>query len=200
MSDAPAGEDADASGTAGEAPAFEWLAPGAGESVVWSAHPRLMTVLPAALVGLALVVAGVAAAVVAGRPLALALVPVGLAVPAWKYLVVTHTRFVVTDRALYRKRGVFSRSVRRVGIERVQNSAFRQGMRGSLFGYGTVVVEAAGGGRLRFHDIEDPREVRALVDRRAGGGDGIPGSTAQWEAVLAEVRALRGTLGVEPPE
>lgn len=164
------------------------------EEPVWSGRPRLATVVPEAAVGLVAVAASIAAAIALEEP-ALALVAIaGLALPARKLLVVTNTAFLVTDRACYRKTGVLSRDVRRIGLDRVQNSAFRQGIRGSLLGYGTVVIEAAGGGRVRFHAVEDPKAVRALVDSRIGVAD-VPGSVAQWEAVLAEVRALRAALG-----
>ena len=174
-------------------PAKEFVLP--EEDVWWSGRPRLLAVLPAVVFGLALVVGGLAVFYVTREPLPLAFVPVGVGLALWGYLVVKNTRFVVTDRAVYRKRGVLSRNVRRIGVERVQNSSFRQGVRGTLFGYGTVVVQAAGGGSIRFHDIENPRDVRALVDRRAGSDDdGVPGSVDRWEAVLAEVRAWRAAL------
>lgn len=165
-----------------------------GEEERWAGRPRLLSALPAGLLGLVLVAGAVAVVVTTRRSPALLFVPVGIAIGAWGYLVVTHTRFVVTDRAIYRKRGVFSRDVRRIDVERVQNSSFRQGVRGSLFGYGTVVVEAAGGGSIRFHDVEEPREVRSLVDRRVAAGDGFPGSPEQWEAVLTEVRTWRARV------
>lgn len=173
-------------------PAKEFVLP--EEDVWWSGRPRLLAVLPAAVFGLALVVGAVAVFYVTRRPLPLLFVPVGVTLGLWGYLVVTNTRFVVTDRAVYRKRGVLSRDVRRIAVERIQNSSFRQGVRGALFGYGTVVVQAAGGGSIRFHEIENPREVRALVDRRAGGDEEPPGNVAQWEAVLAELRAWRSAL------
>ena len=165
------------------------------ESVRWSGRPRLLSVLPAAAFGLALVVGAVAVFALTSRPLPLIFVPAGIALGVWGYLVVTNTRFVVTDRAVYRKRGVLSRDVRRIGLARVQDSSFEQGVRGSLFGYGTVVVRAAGGGSIRFHDVEAPREVRALVDRRADEeAAAIPGSVEEWQAVLAEVKAWRAAV------
>ncbi|WP_435157583.1 PH domain-containing protein [Haladaptatus sp. DFWS20] len=171
----------------------DWLVVGDSEETAWQGHPRLMTVLPAMVVGLVLVVGAIAVTTVEGEPLALLLVPVGIAIPVFSYLVVSNTQFVVTDRALYRKTGVLSRSVQRLSVDRIQNSSFRQGIRGSLFGYGTVEIEAAGGGYIRFNDIENPRDVRAMVDLHATG-DSIPGSLDQWEAILVEVRALRSAI------
>lgn len=165
-----------------------------GEGTEWEGRPRLTTILPSAGLGLLLVGAGIVTAllegpstlVVAGVGLVLA----GLAVPAGAYLWVTNTRYVVTDRALYRKTGVISRSVRRVELGRVQDSSFAQPVRGRLFGWGTVTFDVAGGGSVRFSRIDDPKEVRRLVDR-ARDRDEIPGSLDQWKQVREEVRALR---------
>ena len=165
------------------------------ESLRWSGRPRLLSVLPAVIFGVALLVGAVAVFALTRRPLPLVFVPTGIGLGAWGYLVVTNTRFVVTDRAVYRKRGVLSRDVRRIGLDRVEDSSFEQGLRGSLFGYGTVAVRAAGGGSIRFHDVEAPRDVRALVDRQADAHDGgIPGSVEAWESVLAGVRAWRAAV------
>lgn len=175
--------------------ADEWMARGDDESILWSGHPRLPTVLPAVAVGVILVGGGVALAVSQNQPLFGFAVPVGVAIPGWAYLVVVNTRFVVTDRALYHKTGVLSRDVHRVSLRRVQNSAFRQGILGSLFDYGTVTVEAAGGGLISFTDINDPREVRALVEKQVGDdGAELPGTMEQWTAVLDEVRAVRAAF------
>lgn len=163
------------------------------EAVLWSGRPRLAAVAPGAVAGV-VVVAGALLAAWAADDLRLALVGLlGVAVAVRSLLVVTNTAYLVTDRACYRKTGVLSRDVRRIGLERVQNSASRQGVRGALFGYGTVVVEAAGGGRIRFHTVASPGTVRSILDRRAGGS-AVPGSVESWEAVLEEVRALRTAL------
>lgn len=171
----------------------DWMARGTDEAVVWDGRPRIQTVLPAVAVGVVVLAGAVAVGVALSEPLVSLVGLVGLAVPAASYARVTNTRYVVTDRALYRKTGVLSRRVQRVSVDRVQNSTFAQSITGSLFDYGTVTVEAAGGGEIRFEDVDDPREVRAVVDRRLGD-DEIPGSLDQWTAVLDEVRALRAAL------
>jgi uncharacterized membrane protein YdbT with pleckstrin-like domain len=105
------------------------------------------------------------------------------------------TRFAVSDAAVYARSGVLSRRVRRVGLERVQNSAYGQSVTGALFGYGTVTFESAGGPSVSFFRIETPREVRALVDRRVEQArDPIPGTVEQWRDVLAAVRDLRESV------
>ena len=167
-----------------------WMARGTDETLVWTGRPRIQTILPAVAVGVVVFGGALVAALAFETPPLGVVGIVGLAVPLWSYVRVTNTRFAVTDRALYRKTGVVSRSVQRVSLDRVQNSTFAQGITGSIFDYGTVSVEAAGGGQIRFEDIDDPREVRELIDRRLGD-DEVPGSTEQWSAVLDEVRALR---------
>jgi uncharacterized membrane protein YdbT with pleckstrin-like domain len=174
------------------------------EELLWAGRPRLSAAAGSVAAGLVLVAGGVAAGLFAtsgeagpaGLALAVVLVLVGVQVPAWRLLTLRRTRYAVSDRAIYARSGVLSRSVRRMGLARVQNSAYGQSALGGLFGYGTVTVESAGGGgSVRFVRIETPREVRALVDRRAAlAGDELPGTVAQWTAVLEEVRALRAAL------
>jgi hypothetical protein len=172
-----------------------WMARGEGETVRWAGHPRVTTILPWVVLGVLFLGAGVGGAIALDRPLLALLGLPGIAIPAWAYLRVVNTRYVVTDYALYRKTGVFSRTVERVTVSRVQNSAFAQGLTGSVFGYGTVRVEAAGGGAIQFGAIDEPRAVRALVDQQATLEE-IPGSRDQWEAVLEEVRRVRRAFDV----
>lgn len=184
----------EADSSAGQAATVdEWMARGDDEDVLWSGTPRVTTVLPAVAVGLVLAAVGIAGAVTQNQPALSLLALVGLAIAVGASLRVVNTRYVVTDHALYRKTGVLSRHVERVSLRRVQNSAFTQGVLGSLFDYGTVSVEAAGGGSIAFADIDDPRDVRALVEKQIGG-DEIPGSLDQWTAIRDEVRRLRGAF------
>jgi uncharacterized membrane protein YdbT with pleckstrin-like domain len=175
----------------------------ADEAVLWSGSPRLTAAAGAIAVGAVLVVAGLAGALLVpperlSLPLrvgAALLVPVGVAVAGYRVVSLRRTRFAVSDAAVYARSGVLSRRVRRVGLERVQNSAYGQSVTGSLFGYGTVTFESAGGPSVSFFRIETPREVRALVDRRVEQAqDPIPGTVEQWRAVLAAVRDLRETV------
>ncbi|SFL56061.1 PH domain-containing protein [Halogranum rubrum] len=182
---------ADATGAEHAPNVDEWMARGDDEDVLWSGRPRLPTILPAVAVGLVLVAVGVGGAVTENQLVLLLLVPVGVAIAVAAYLRVVNTRYVVTDHALYRKTGILSRHVERVSLHRVQNSAFTQGVLGSAFDYGTVSVEAAGGGAIAFSDINEPRAVRAFVEKQVGDDDEIPGTLDQWMAVRDEVRRLR---------
>ncbi|UPM44042.1 PH domain-containing protein [Halocatena salina] len=179
----------------------------AEETVHWTDHPRLVLIIPDTVVGTMLMVVGITAILVPeiATPLLSAeitpwlgvLVLPGIALPAWSYLVVVNTVFVITDRALYVKQGVFRKRVDRIRHSRVQNSSFSQGYREKIFGYGTVSVDTAGvSAAIRFYDIDNPEAVRERIDARASesGETGIPGSIEQWNAVLEEVRALRAVV------
>ena len=156
------------------------------------------------MVGLLLTGSGIAISVLGETPLFLIVVPFAVAIPVWQYVALQGVQYVVTDDALYVKRGVLTRSVTQANLETVQNSSFEQDITGSIFGYGAVTFEIAGGDDLSFRAIDDPRSIRALVDRAASNNDGldggdrsqssIPGDLTQWQHVRDEVRAIRRAL------
>ncbi|WP_178916688.1 PH domain-containing protein [Natronomonas gomsonensis] len=174
-----------------------WLSLEAGEAVEWEASPRLMRTAPAIAVSLALVAAAIGGSFVVDR-LALGLLAIAPLPGAYAYLRVTNTRFVLTNRALYRKSGVLGIDVRTVELDRVQNSTSSQGILGTAFGYGNVAVDVAGGADLRLFDIYGPDDVRADVERLAGRSDEIPGTLEQWQSVREELRAIRRELDGQP--
>ncbi|UTF55599.1 PH domain-containing protein [Natronosalvus rutilus] len=174
------------------------------ESVKWTGRPRITTVLPALATGLLLVAFGIVGSVAQETLLLLAVIPIGVVIPLWQYLAVQGTQYVITDQALYVKRGVLTRHVTQANLETIQNSSYNQDIMGSMFGYGSVEFEIAGGNDLSFRAIEDPREIRALVDRTASNNDGlsgndrrgpdIPGNLAQWQRIRDEIREIRMTI------
>ncbi|SDX60001.1 PH domain-containing protein [Halobellus clavatus] len=161
------------------------------ERVVWQGRPRLSAALGSVSIGVVICgLAVAAAAIVDPRLVAGSVLGVGIA--AWAVLRVRRTEYLLTTRALWLKRGVAGRTVRRVGLQKVQNTAYNQSITGSAFGYGTVTIEVAGGRDLRFRRIDDPETVQtAIVDRVGSGDEEIPGSTAQWRSVLRLVREIR---------
>ena len=176
----------------------------ATESVEWTGRPRITTLLPAVVAGIVLAGVGIAASAFSGELVFLGLVPFAVAVPVWQYFALQGVQYVVTDGALYVKRGVLTRSVTQAALETVQNSSFEQDVTGSIFGYGSVTFEIAGGDDLSFRAIDDPRAVRGLVDRATPNADGlsgtgrgdpmIPGELTQWQEVRDELRAIRRSL------
>ena len=174
------------------------------ESVEWSGRPRITTILPAVVIGVLLVVFGIVLSVIGETALFLAVVPLGVAIPLWKYVALQGMQYVITDEALYVKRGVLTRSVTQSNLDTVQNSSFGQDITGSIFGYGTVTFEIAGGGDISFRAIEDPRAIRALADRTASNDDGItrgerretgiPGDLTQWQQIRDEIQTIHSSL------
>jgi uncharacterized membrane protein YdbT with pleckstrin-like domain len=164
----------------------DWVTLTDDETAVWRGGPSTARVVQELLgetllvvVGLAVVAVGSGAVAAVDPPtlsaVPLGLVGVGLAVVLLGVVlgVVTYLRFraieyLITTSELYRKRGLFSRSVRNLRLERVQDSGFRQGAVQRLLGYGTVHVSTAGGGgvELRFRDVPDPEAVNGRITRQ----------------------------------
>ena len=153
----------------------EWLPLTGGERVLWAGTPSLAPATPAILVGFGLSLLGAwlpREVAIEGVPerLAFALVPIGIAIVAWVYLVRWGTRYVFTTKAIYEKTGVFSLRVTRVPIDRVQNTAFEQSLLERLLSYGDIAVYTAGSGgvNLALSDVPDPEHVTGLVTTQLG--------------------------------
>ncbi|MFC7173424.1 PH domain-containing protein [Haloplanus litoreus] len=67
-----------------------------------------------------------------------------VAAAATTYLRTVNVEYVLTDRNCYRKRGVLSTRVTRVGLANVQRTALQKNVWGNLFDYGTVSLSTAG--------------------------------------------------------
>ncbi|GGN85996.1 PH domain-containing protein [Haloarcula pellucida] len=193
--------------------AVDWVSLADGETVVWQGQPRRRVVLQGVAMGLlsAVVVAAVvwAALSAVGVSLAVSLavtVPlavVALAVPTaavWLWRRTTH--YLLTERALYHRTGVLSVTVTELSLRKVQNTAYEQGVLGTVFGHGTVTVDTAGseGAELTLRAMNDPGSVQQRIAEQASrvrgdDADDVPGSIEQWQAVRSEVRAIRTALG-----
>lgn len=176
----------------------------ATESVEWTGRPRITTILPAVVTGALIASVGIVVSFSEEAPVFLVFVPFAVAMLVWQYFSLRGVQYVITDEALYVKRGVVTRSVTQANLETVQNSSFEQDITGSIFGYGSVTFEIAGGEDLSFQAIENPRAIRALVDQAATNEDGlngsdrrksgIPGGLTQWQEIRDEIRAIRRSL------
>jgi uncharacterized membrane protein YdbT with pleckstrin-like domain len=171
-----------------------WWFQSDGERVVWEGSPRLSAALPDAAVGSVVCVLALGGAVVVDARL-LAGVLLGVGIGGWGVLRVRRTQYLLTTHAVWAKHGVLGRTVRRVRVEKIQNTAFSQSPTGSMFGYGTVSVEVAGGRDLEFRRVDDPKTVqRTLAEHRGRDEREIPGSPDQWRAALELVREIRATV------
>ncbi|QKQ98118.1 PH domain-containing protein [Candidatus Nanohaloarchaea archaeon] len=128
----------------------DWVNLDDDEEVLWQGQPRIKSILPAVIVGIPLI------------PFL-----IGIAIIVGAYYSVKNTYFVVTDQGLYRKSGVLSRNVQKIGFDKVQNISFSQGVLGSYFDYGNIEISTAGGQgvEMRFNSIDNPREVEQIINR-----------------------------------
>jgi uncharacterized membrane protein YdbT with pleckstrin-like domain len=128
---------------------FEWLTLDEGEEILWSGEPRLKSIIPAVIFGIPFIAA-------AG---------IGVLIILGAYYNVKNTDYVVTDEGLYVKKGILSRSVQKIGFDKVQNISFSQGIFGKQFGYGSIEISTAGGSgvEMRFKSIDSPREVQDRI-------------------------------------
>ena len=163
---------------------FDWLSLDSGEEVVWSGQPRIKSIIPAVIVGLPLTIIGV-----------------GFFIIIASYLNVKNTDYVVTDEGLYVKKGILSRSVQKIGFDKVQNISFSQGILGTQFGYGNIEVSTAGGSgvEMRFRSIKEPKKVQETINSLTKGKSQSRSSEGVTEKellkeILSELQELNGKL------
>ena len=168
---------------------FDWLTLDDGERVLWSGQPHFYSIVPALVVGI---------------PLSLVLIGIPLVVGT--YLNRKNTHYVLTTDALYQKRGVFSRSVRKIAFEKIQNTSYSQGALGKHFGYGNIDISTAGGSgvEMQFGSVPDPKGVQERINQRIRQSRGSreehedeETSAEVLDDILAELRAIRTTLDAE---
>ena len=157
----------------------DWFSGDADETVVWQGAPRVRRVLPtvaAAALWIALLTLGARLVLLAYLPITFVVsVAVLLALPAaaavgWAYLRTTNVEYVLTDRNLYRKSGVLSTRVSRIGLSTVQRTGLTKSVWGTAFDYGTIEISTAGsdGVDLRLSDLDAPEPVRGEIRRLTG--------------------------------
>ena len=117
--------------------------------------------------------------------------------------------FVVTNRRVMRKIGIFAREAEHAPIEKIQDVTIDQGVTARLLGYGTVALETASErGRIVFPDISRPDGFRNAIWGQSTAPAAAPGaapapapavaspSAAQRLAELEDLRT-RGLLSTE---
>jgi uncharacterized membrane protein YdbT with pleckstrin-like domain len=147
-----------------------------GETLVWKGHPSwramllfyvkwtIIALIPAAIY-VALQAAGQDSSVTwLGGATVIALILVY--VIGW--VLRRTTRYLVTDRRISIRTGLFARNERTMHVERIQNVNMSQNMFQRLLGIGDVDWDTAGTGvadaEFRFRGIDDPSELVRLVD------------------------------------
>jgi len=166
---------------------LDWLTLDDGEEVLWASTPHKSSLVSALVVGI---------------PLSFVLI--GIPILVGSYLSFKNTNYVVTTRGLYRKRGIFSRDVKQIGFDKVQNISYSQTAVGARLGYGSVEISTAGssGVELRFRSIPSPADIQELIsreiERREDGSREQEGDVDDTlDAILAELRGIRQALDGE---
>lgn len=108
------------------------------------------------------------------------------------------TDYVITNQGLYRKKGLLSRDVQKIGFDKVQNTSFSQGFLGRSFGYGNVEISTAGGSgiEMRFAGVDEPEKVQREINNRIKDdfGQGRAEEENVQQEMLEELRRIRSEL------
>lgn len=157
----------------------EWLSLTDGEEIVWEGQPRLWRIAPAVAKSVAWALAFVVVAIVGPRfappsipgiavtGVALLLALASLRSGVMAYLRTTNVEYVLTNRNVYHKSGVWSTNVTRVDVGDVQNTQLTKDFWGDRFDYGTVAVSTAGseGVDVAFSDLRSPETARQKLQQ-----------------------------------
>lgn len=143
----------------------DWVTLTEGETVLWEGHPSLRLITPAVVVGLVLILGGIALTFLWNDPalrwLPLVGIPLGLIVIAWAYVSHVSTHYVLTSEEVYEKTGLLNRNVAQVRLDRVQNTTCHQSATERLLSYGDVTIYTAGSDTMdiTLNDVPDPQQV-----------------------------------------
>ena len=142
------------------------------ESLVLHKHPHWKTlVLPVLYLVLVVAVASFAAAVARNRSWAhTAWIAIAvLAVLAVLWLTVgpllrwRTTHFVLTDRRVLVREGLFTRTGIDIPMARISSVQFRHGIVDRMLGTGTLIIESASDEPLEFDDVPQVERVHSLL-------------------------------------
>lgn len=174
----------------------EWLSLDDDEELRWRGEPVPVSIVGTAVWGVLLTVVLIGFLILLTLPFA--------------WLSITNTDYVITDKALYVKKGVLSTNIESVGLDKIQNTEYSQSFWGKQFDFGSIDISTAGssGAELSFQNIADARSVRETMttlsneyasrSRRSNAdGDDSPTAspaTSQMDDVIEELRATRQAM------
>jgi len=138
-----------------------------GESVLYSTRLHWRSHLPAVFfLAIAIGCAVASAEVENSLPiLAAAAVFLVLAAASWIPAAIrrSSSEFVVTDRRVILKRGLFGRHTIEMNRTKIESVDVDQSLMGRIMGYGTVVVRGSGGGLEPIRNIAHPMRFRTHI-------------------------------------
>lgn len=84
----------------------------------------------------------------------------------YAYFVWTHDRYIVTDQRIVdiEQKGIFSRSQKEATLDKIQDITVEiKGFWGTVFRYGTVIVQTASESSLTLDDVGSPEKVQQTI-------------------------------------
>ncbi|MFC7190232.1 PH domain-containing protein [Halocatena marina] len=149
-----------------ESPSWVTLSP--DERIIWQDRPSHWVIAKELIIGSIVVGIGIVGIVL--LPGLWLLLPSALVLIGAIYAGVTiykhrKVRYLITSTELYKKTGVFSKSVINLRLDRIQNTSFDQTFYQRLLGYGTVHIETAGtdGTDLVLESVNNPEHVMGRI-------------------------------------
>lgn len=171
---------------------YDWLTLDPDEEILWEGQPASESMYGAYLVGVPLIL----------------LFGLGLLIIVSAHLTQQNTDYVVTNKGVYKKTGILSRSVSEIEYEKVQNTSFSAGVIGRSFDYGTVEISTAGGSgvEMTLRAVSNPQDVQKRLSRRvkevqgSAATDREESKTDVLDEILTELRAIRTAVETNQPQ
>lgn len=145
-----------------------WVTLTANEQLMWSAHPSLWSVWGSIVVGLIVVGLGICGVILLDgilRLVSIAPIVVGLLMIGITYLGNRSIQYVLTNEEIYKKSGIFSRNVKNIRLDRIQNTSYTQSLPERLMSFGSIRIDTAGTGGtdLILTDVSNPEHVNGVI-------------------------------------
>ncbi|MBV0923472.1 PH domain-containing protein [Halomicroarcula limicola] len=165
----------------------DWLTLDDDEEIVWRGQPSTESLYGTYIVGVPMIL----------------LLGLGLVVIASARLRQRNTDYVITDKGVYKKTGIFSRAVTEIDLDKVQNTSFSVGAVGRYFDYGDVMISTAGGSgvEMTLRGVADPQAVQKQLSRGVKRAQSESDDETDDESksdvlveILTELQAIRQSL------
>lgn len=116
------------------------------ESVVWKGHISFKALIGWLILGLLL------------TPFV-----IGLIILLYPLLVWYSTEYCITNKRIYCKFGILSRTSREIEIERVSDITFRQSLTGRILDYGDLYFSSFSSEKVKMMGIAEPLAIQAIA-------------------------------------
>ena len=76
------------------------------------------------------------------------------------------TEFALTNKKVLAKSGLISRSTDELQLKKIEGVDVKQGILERILGYGSVILSGTGSQKVEFHGVDNPLEIKKLIDSR----------------------------------